>query len=80
MEALQPDLTDQWQIAQIMGEHQKAADVLQVLDREQQLQTLLQFMINPTFDSGLYPNLRAALARDGVVRWKVWPMPGACRA
>jgi TolB-like protein/DNA-binding winged helix-turn-helix (wHTH) protein len=80
MAALKPDLTDQWQIAQILGEHQKAADVLQVLDREERLQTLLQFMINPTFDSGLYPNLRAAMARDNVVRWKVWPMPGACKA
>lgn len=79
MDALRPDLNDRWQIAQIMGDNIKAADVLQSLDRERRLQELLQFMINPTFDSSLYPNLRAAMARDGVVRWKVWPMPGACR-
>jgi hypothetical protein len=80
MSALNPDLADQWQIHQIMGESRQSAEALQVLDREGSLQTLLQFMINPTFDSGLYPNLRSAMARDGVVRWKVWPMPGACRS
>ena len=80
MEALKPDLNDQWQIGQIMGESIKATAVLQALDREGQIQTLMQFMINPSFDTGQYPNLRAALARDGVVRWKVWPMPGACKA
>ena len=79
MDALRPDLNDRWQIAQIMGETIEAAAVLQGLDRERRLQELLQFMINPTFDSSLYPNLRAAMARDGVVRWKVWPMPGACK-
>ncbi len=79
MNALGPDLTDQWQIAQIMGENGKAAETLRLLDRNGQLQTLLQFMINPTFDSALYPNLRGAMARDDVVRWKVWSMPGACK-
>ena len=79
MGALGPDLIDQWQIAQIMGETRQAAEILQPLDRHGKLQTLLQFMINPSFDSALYPNLRTAMARDGVVRWKVWSMPGACR-
>lgn len=79
MDALRPDLNDRWQIAQIMGETIEAAAVLQSLDRERRLQELLQFMISPTFDSSLYPNLRAAMARDGVVRWKVWPMPSACK-
>jgi TolB-like protein/DNA-binding winged helix-turn-helix (wHTH) protein len=78
MDALQPDLNDRWQTSQIMGDHIAAGEVLQVLDREKRLHELLQFLINPTFDSSLYPNLRAAMARDGVVRWKVWPMPGAC--
>jgi TolB-like protein/DNA-binding winged helix-turn-helix (wHTH) protein len=79
MDALKPDLIDAWQIYQIMGEGRKAAEALAVLDRDQRLPTLIQFMINPTFDSAQYPNLRAAMARDGVVRWKVWPMPGACK-
>jgi TolB-like protein/DNA-binding winged helix-turn-helix (wHTH) protein len=78
MAALQPDLYDRWQIGQIMGDHIAAGDVLQGLDRDMRLQELLQYVINPSFDSSLYPNLRAAMARDGVVRWKVWPMPGAC--
>ncbi len=79
MEATKPDLIDKWQTEHIMGNPAKAAEVLQILDREGRLQTLLQFMINPTFDSAQYPNLRAAMARDGIVRWKVWPMPGACK-
>lgn len=80
MDATNPDLIDKWQAEQIMGNPSKAAEVLQILDREARLQTLLQLMINPTFDSAQYPNLRAAMARDGIVRWKVWPMPGACKA
>lgn len=79
MDALQPDLNDRWQSSQIMGDHITAGELLQILDREKRLQELLQYMINPTFDSSLYPNLRAAMARDGVVRWKVWSTPGACR-
>ncbi len=80
MDAAQPDLNDRWQIDQIMGENAKAVAALQPLDHEGRLQSLLQFMINPTFESSAYPNLRSAMARDGVVRWKVWSMPGACRA
>jgi TolB-like protein/DNA-binding winged helix-turn-helix (wHTH) protein len=79
MDSAQPDLNDRWQTDQIMGENAKAVEALQPLDRERRLQTLLQFMINPTFESSAYPNLRSAMARDGVVRWKVWSMPGACR-
>ena len=79
MDALQPDPSDRWQVSQIMGDNIAATEALQPFDRERRLQVLLQFMINPTFDSSLYPNLRAAMARDGVVRWKVWPMPGACK-
>lgn len=80
MASTQPDINDRWQIDQIMGENVKAVEALQPLDREGRLQTLLQFMINPTFESSAYPNLRSAMARDGVVRWKVWSMPGACRS
>jgi TolB-like protein/DNA-binding winged helix-turn-helix (wHTH) protein len=80
MESAQPDLNDRWQTDQIMGENAKAVEALQPLDREGRLQTLLQFMINPTFESSAYPNLRSAMARDGVVRWKVWSMPGACQS
>lgn len=80
MDSAGPDLSDRWQIDQIMGDNAKAAEALQPLDREGRLQTLLQFMINPTFESSAYPNLRSAMARDGVVRWKVWSMPGACRS
>ena len=79
IDATNPDLIDKWQAEQIMGNPSKAAEVLQIFDREGRLQTLLQFMINPTFDSAQYPNFRAAIARDGIVRWKVWPMPGACK-
>jgi TolB-like protein/DNA-binding winged helix-turn-helix (wHTH) protein/tetratricopeptide (TPR) repeat protein len=79
MDAEKPDLNEQWQVAQILGDYATATEALQPLDHEGRLQTLLQFMINPTFDSSAYPNLRSAMARDGVVRWKVWPMPGACK-
>lgn len=80
MDSTPVDLNDRWQIDQIMGENAKAVETLQPLDREGRLQTLLQFMINPTFESSAYPNLRSAMARDEVVRWKVWSMPGACRS
>lgn len=77
-----PDLSlsGRWQAAEIAGDHRGAAELLSHLDNREDLQELLEFMLNPSFESGRYPLLRSALARDGVVRWKVWPMPGACPA
>lgn len=79
LERSNPSLSDRWQAAQIVGDTEDAVALLQPLDNADGLLTLLQFMINPSFDSGRYVTLRGAMARDGVVRWKVWSMPGACK-
>jgi TolB-like protein/DNA-binding winged helix-turn-helix (wHTH) protein len=80
LEAL-PDLSlsGRWQTAEIIGDHEGAVKLLSHLDNRQDMEELLEFMLNPSFESGRYPVLRAAMARDGVVRSEVWPMPGACR-
>lgn len=79
IDAIGSDYSDRWLAAQIVGDNAGALSILQPLNREDRLLTLMQFMMNPSFDSGRYPVLSAALARDGVVRWKVWPMPQACQ-
>ena len=61
-----------------MGDNEGAVKLLSHLDTRDDMLELMEYMLNPSFESGRYPMLRGALARDGVVRWKVWPMPGAC--
>jgi hypothetical protein len=80
LEAL-PDLSlsGRWQATEIMGEHQAAIDLLRPLDNREDLHELMELMMNPSFETGAYPLLRSVLARDGVVRTEVWPMPKACQ-
>jgi TolB-like protein/DNA-binding winged helix-turn-helix (wHTH) protein len=72
-------LSGRWQTAEIIGDHEGAVKLLARLDNREDMLELMEFMLNPSFESGRYPLLSNAMARDGVVRWKVWPMPGACR-
>lgn len=80
IDALGSDYSDRWMAAQIVGDSADAVAILKPLDRDDRLLTLMQFMMNPSFESARFSVLSAALASDGVVRWKVWPMPGACKA
>lgn len=73
-------LSGRWQATEIIGHHQAAIALLRPLDNREDLPELMEFMLNPSFESGAFPLLRSVLARDGVVRTEVWPMPGACRA
>jgi TolB-like protein/DNA-binding winged helix-turn-helix (wHTH) protein len=73
-------LSGRWQAAEIMGQHQAASALLRPLDNPEDLPELMEFMLNPNFDSSAYPLLRSMLASDGVVRSKIWPMPRACKA
>jgi TolB-like protein/DNA-binding winged helix-turn-helix (wHTH) protein len=76
-----PDLSlsGRWQAAEVIGNHEGAVKLLAHLDNREDMLELMEFMLNPSFESGRYPQLSNAMARDGVVRWKVWPMPGGCR-
>jgi TolB-like protein/DNA-binding winged helix-turn-helix (wHTH) protein len=71
-------LSGRWQAAQMLGETAAAKTLLLPLDRADRLPTLMQFMINPSFDAGLFPALSAALARSGVTPPKPVPVPRAC--
>jgi TolB-like protein/DNA-binding winged helix-turn-helix (wHTH) protein len=75
-----PDLSlsGRWQAVEIIGDHEAAVKLLSPLDNREDMLELMEYMLNPSFESGRYPLLSNAMARDGVVRWKVWPMPGAC--
>lgn len=71
-------ISNRWQAAQIAGDREGAVRLLQPLDNQRGLPTLLQFLINPSFDTIRFPFLSATIARDNIVRSEVWPMPGAC--
>jgi TolB-like protein/DNA-binding winged helix-turn-helix (wHTH) protein len=73
------DMATRWNAAQTMGDTTAALAVLRPLDQPQRIATLMQFMINPTFDARQFPNLGAALARAGVVPRRPIAMPYACR-
>lgn len=72
-------LNARWQAAQISGDTQAATALLKPLDKPDRLTTLMQFMINPTFDVGRYPVLKAKLLANGVEPPAAIPMPGACK-
>lgn len=73
-----PHTTGKWQVAQMMGDSDRAKAILQPLDQTERLPTLVQYMTYPSFDANIYPVLRDRLARDGTRRPKAIPMPYAC--
>lgn len=73
------DVHQQWQIAQTVGDTEAAKAALRDLDRPERLPTLLQFLIDPTFDSRHYPVLNARLIQNGIARPPAIATPGACR-
>jgi TolB-like protein/DNA-binding winged helix-turn-helix (wHTH) protein len=72
------DMGTRWNAAQTMGDTAAALAVLRPLDQPARIATLMQFMINPTFDARQFPNLSIALARAGVVPRRPIAMPYAC--
>ena len=73
------ELSDRWQAAQIMGEEARSAVLLRPLDTREGLPTLLQFMINPSFDPHDFPVLQSRLEQNGVPPRIVATMPKRCR-
>lgn len=71
-------LSSRWQAAQIAGDPVAAAALLRPLDQPDGLPTLMQFMINPTFDPTLYPLLKSRLIRNGIPIRPALAMPFAC--
>lgn len=72
------DIPIRWQTAMLMGDAAAAEALLQPLDREGAVSTLMQFMIYPEFDPGRFPNLSARLTREGVAPRRVTPLPVSC--
>lgn len=73
-------LSSRWLAAQLAGDAAGATALLKPLDTPDRLPTLMQFLINPGFDSRSYPVLAAELDRNGVTRPASAPVPHACPA
>lgn len=78
--AMEGTLSNRWLAAQITGDMATATNILRPLDTRDRLPTLMQFLINPTFDSRSYPLLAAELTRNGVPLRAAIPVPHGCPA
>lgn len=72
-------LSNRWIAAQLTGDLDTATDLLRPLDTPERLATLMQFRINPTFDSRSYPLLVSQLARNGVAPGVPIAPPHGCQ-
>ena len=68
-----------WHSALLLGETERAAEILRPLDRPERLTTLMQFLVYPMFDARPYPLLGARLDADNIVRPPPVAIPYACR-
>ncbi len=68
-----------WHSALLLGETERAAEILRPLDRPEGLTTLMQFLVYPMFDARPYPLLSARLDADDIVRPPPVAIPYACR-
>ncbi|GAA0653915.1 winged helix-turn-helix domain-containing protein [Brevundimonas lenta] len=71
-------LSNQWLSAQVSGDMAEATAILKPLDTPDRLPSLMQFMINPTFDVRAYPLLAGELNRNGIVPRTPIPVPHGC--
>lgn len=78
LNVLDGPLGARWLAAQMVGDKVSAKALLQPLDNQEGLPTLIQYMANPSFDSTLYPVLTSALATAGFTPSKALPVPAAC--
>jgi TolB-like protein len=76
-----PDATNSgaWHSALLLGDTDRAVEILRPLDRPERLTTLMQFLVYPMFDARPYPLLRARLEADGISRPLPAAIPFACR-
>ncbi|HET9397806.1 MAG TPA: hypothetical protein VFO45_03220, partial [Sphingomicrobium sp.] len=68
-----------WHSALLLGDTDRAVEILRPLDRPERLTTLMQFLVYPMFDARPYPLLRARLEADGISRPPPAAIPFACR-
>ncbi len=73
------DLNTRWAAAGIAGDTAGATAILRPLDTAEGLPRLMQYLINPTFDSRSYPLLTSRLARNGISPRVPAHEPFSCR-
>jgi TolB-like protein/DNA-binding winged helix-turn-helix (wHTH) protein len=74
------DVAARWQAAQLMGDQAGADALLAPFDNEDGLPTLIQFMLQPTFDARVFPGLMRRLEVEGVRPMSPVATPLACAA
>ena len=73
------DLFGRWYALKLLGEHQRAADVLRPLDATAAgRDDLAGYLPYPVFDPAPFPNLGSALQRQGIQRDEPVEFPFAC--
>lgn len=73
-------INSRWQAAGIVGDDRAATELLRPFDAPDQLPTLIQYLINPSFDARAYPLLMRHLAGEGIDPPRAIPMPHRCVA
>lgn len=74
------DITSRWTAAGIAGDRAGATATLRPLDTADGLPRLMQYLINPTFDSRSYPMLTSRLGRNGITPVAPVAEPFGCRS
>lgn len=69
-----------WAAAGIAGDRAAATALLRPLDTPEGLPSLMQYLINPTFDSRSYPLLTSRLTRNGISPPPPTAEPFSCRS
>jgi TolB-like protein/DNA-binding winged helix-turn-helix (wHTH) protein len=72
------DASSRWIGWQTMGRPAAANALLRTYDRPERLPVLMQFAIDPSFDSSAFPVLSAQLGRNGVSLPAPTPPPASC--
>lgn len=74
------DINSRWLAAKLAGDAAAATEILRPLDTAEGLPRLMQYLINPTFDSRSYPLLTSRLARNGISPPAPAAEPFGCRS
>jgi hypothetical protein len=74
------DETTRWHVLNYLGRRDEAVELLRRYDDDGELFTLSTFLDYTFFDPRAYPNLSAALRRNGALRAEPEPIPYACPA
>lgn len=72
------ELSSRWNAALMLGQPDRATELLRPLDSPDRLTTLVQYLVYPSFDARPFPLLQATLRANGIRRPAPEPLPYSC--